>query len=66
MVVKAADQESRPNQGERVDLSWLDSVDPETERYLLPVERAILTALRRYRAICLLKPTKPACVTARS
>ena len=66
MVVKAADQESRPNQGERVDLSWLDSVDPETERHLLPVERAILTALRRYQATCLSKPAKPARVTARS
>lgn len=31
-----------------LDLSWLDSVDPETEAHLLPTERAILQALRQY------------------
>ncbi len=31
------------------DLTWLDSIDPETEAHLLPTERAILAALRDYR-----------------
>lgn len=32
-----------------VDLSWLDSIDPEVEAHLLPTERAIIAALRAYR-----------------
>lgn len=31
-----------------LDLSWVDSVDPEVEAHLLPTERAILQALREY------------------
>ncbi len=30
------------------DLSWVDSVDAEAELHLLPMERAILKALREY------------------
>jgi len=37
--------------GETVDLTWVDSVDPEIEQRLLPMERIILAALRRYKAI---------------
>ena len=31
------------------DLTWLDSVDPETASHLTPTEQAILAALREYR-----------------
>lgn len=31
------------------DLTWLDAVDPEIESRLLPWERAVLTAIRKYR-----------------
>jgi len=31
-----------------VDLSWLNSIDPEIEAHLLPAERAVLQALREY------------------
>ncbi len=43
--------------GETVDLAWLDLVDPEIEQRLLPIERAILVALRRYRTIFARNPT---------
>ncbi len=48
---------SRKNHGETVDLSWLDSIDPEIEQRLLPMERTILAALRSYRTIFVTNPT---------
>jgi len=53
-------------QSEAIDLSWLDSIDPEIEQHLLPVERAMLTALRRYRTIYRQNPNEPARVAERS
>lgn len=42
--------EKRPERSNSptVDLSWVNSVDPELEAHLLPTERAILQALREY------------------
>src|SRR2546422_6839311 len=57
LITKAIEDQSQPNQGVMVDLSWLDSVDPEIEQHLLPMERAILAALRSYRTIFGRNPT---------
>ncbi len=36
---------------DEVDLSWLSAVSEEVEQHLLPTERCILVALRRYQAM---------------
>ncbi|SRR5712691_6333060 len=58
LITEAMEDQSRKNHGETVDLSWLDSVDPEIEQRLLPMERAILAALRSYRAIFVTNPAR--------
>jgi len=49
--MKAKEDQFQRNRKETVDLSWLDIVDPEIEQRLLPMERAILAALRTYSTI---------------
>jgi len=64
--MKGGQGQSQTNQKENVDLSWLDTVDPEIEQHLLPIERTILAALRRYRTIVAGNPTSAARVPPKS
>jgi hypothetical protein len=51
--VEAQPESAGEEKSRKVDLTWLDSIDPEVEAHLLPTERAILGALREYRKECL-------------
>jgi len=64
--MKAKEDQPQTNQKGTVDLSWLDTVDPEIEQHLLPIERTILAALRRYRTIVARNPGTAAKVPPRS
>jgi hypothetical protein len=46
--VEVQTERTGETESRRVDLTWLDSIDPEVEAHLLPTERAILQALREY------------------